>query len=77
MQTLQKSCLSIIFTMKPIRIIGLSVLLLVWLWLCRVIVVGGGFTLRTVFLIVASGIIIFVPLWRKYVAPEIDKKNKK
>jgi hypothetical protein len=38
---------------------------------------GGGFTLRTLFLVAASGIIIFVPLWRKYVAPEIDKKKKR
>lgn len=53
--------------MKMSRIIGLAVLGVVWLWLCRALVVaGGGVTLKNLFIITASGIIIFVPLWRKY-----------
>lgn len=51
--------------MKYARYAGLAVLALVWLALCRMLVQGIGFTFRSAFLIVASGIIIFVPLWRK------------
>ena len=54
--------------MKATHIAALALLLLLWLWLCRAIVVGaGGFTFKNIFLIGASGIIIFVPLWKKYV----------
>lgn len=52
--------------MKTTRVIGFFVLAIVWLWLVRLLVVGGGWTLKTIFLIIASGIIIFVPLWKKY-----------
>lgn len=51
--------------MKYAGYIGIFVLALVWLALCRMLVAGLGFTFRSAFLIVASGIIIFVPLWRK------------
>lgn len=61
--------------MNTTRIAGLSILALVWLWLCWAIVArGGGFTLKNIFLIVASGIIIFVPLWKKYVRKENNQK---
>ncbi|MBD5310480.1 MAG: hypothetical protein K2M63_07305 [Muribaculaceae bacterium] len=54
--------------MKTTRIAALIFLLLLWLWLCNAIIVGaGGFTFKNIFLIVASGIIIFVPLWKKYI----------
>ena len=54
--------------MKTTRIAALIFLLLLWLWLCNDIIVGaGGFTFKNIFLIVASGIIIFVPLWKKYI----------
>ncbi|MEZ3550806.1 MAG: hypothetical protein K1W02_08760 [Muribaculaceae bacterium] len=54
--------------MNAVKIIGFSVLALVWLWLCRTLIAyGGGFNMKNIFLIVASGIIIFVPLWKKYI----------
>ncbi|MDE5887911.1 MAG: hypothetical protein K2G90_08310 [Muribaculaceae bacterium] len=60
--------------MKKNHIAALILLLLLWLWLCRAIIVGaGGFTFKNIFLICASGIIIFVPLWKKYVRG--DKKK--
>ncbi len=53
--------------MNGSRIAGLVVLALVWCWLVWALLVrGGGFNGKNVFLIVASGIIIFVPLWKKY-----------
>lgn len=53
--------------MKPIRIAGFSLLALVWLWLCWALLASaGGLTAKNLFLIVASGIIIFVPLYKKY-----------
>ena len=46
---------------------GLAFLLLLWLGLVALIIAGTErFTLYTAFVIVASGIIIFVPLYRKY-----------
>lgn len=54
--------------MKVVKIAGFTVLAIVWLWLCRSLIAwGGGFNLKNIFLIVASGIIIFVPLYKKYV----------
>ncbi len=54
--------------MNAVKIIGFSVLALVWLWLCRTLIAyGGGSNMKNIFLIVASGIIIFVPLWKKYI----------
>lgn len=54
--------------MNAVKIAGVTLLAILWLWLCRSLVAyGGGFNLKNLFLIVASGIIIFVPLWKKYV----------
>ncbi|MDE6083179.1 MAG: hypothetical protein K2G11_01700 [Muribaculaceae bacterium] len=53
--------------MKTTRIAGLIILGVVWVWLIQALIrQGGGLTLKNLFLIVASGIIIFVPLWKKY-----------
>lgn len=50
------------------KIIGFTLLGLLWLWLARALIVsGGGFTLKNLFIIIASGIIIFVPLYKKYI----------
>lgn len=57
------------------KIIGLVVLVIVWAWLSYMIFVGAGFTLRTLFISAASGIIIFVPLYKRYVAPDLKKRK--
>lgn len=55
------------------KAIGFGILALIWCWLCVVLLTNaGGFTFKNLFLIVTSGIIIFVPLWKKY----ISKDNK-
>lgn len=62
-----KIILNFALFMKATRIAGLILLGLVWLWLGReLIAFGGGVTLKNIFVIVASGIIIFVPLYKKY-----------
>lgn len=40
---------------------------LLWLALCYIVVVSQPFTLRVAFIIVASGIIVWVPLYKKYI----------
>ncbi|MDE6109890.1 MAG: hypothetical protein K2L99_02445 [Muribaculaceae bacterium] len=53
--------------MKTTTAAGLALLFLLWLGLVALIIKGTErFTLYTAFVIVASGIIIFVPLYRKY-----------
>lgn len=60
--------------MTTSRKIGIVFLFLLWVWLSRYLLVYGGFNLKNLFLVVASGIIIFVPLWKKYIRTE-DKKQ--
>ncbi len=63
--------------MNIVRIAGVSLLALIWIWLCSSIVrLGGGFTFKNIFLIVASGIIIFVPLWKKYFRQQNSNTEK-
>lgn len=38
-----------------------------WLLLCFLMIAGRPFTLWTLFVIVASGIVVFVPLYKKYI----------
>ena len=50
------------------KAIGFGLLSLLWIWLVATLIrSGGGFTFKNLFLIIASGIIIFVPLWKRYV----------
>lgn len=61
--------------MNFVKIAGLTILALVWIWLCQALILqGGGFNLKNIFLIVASGIIIFVPLWKKYFRQDNNRK---
>ncbi len=53
--------------MKKSTAAGMALLFVLWLGLVVLIIKGTPrFTLYTAFVIVASGIIIFVPLYRKY-----------
>lgn len=52
------------------KAIGFALIALLWIWLCSALIIsGGGPTFKNLFLIIASGIIIFVPLWKKYIRP--------
>lgn len=48
------------------KIIGFAVLFLLWLWLAYAVLAAGGINLKNLFVVVASGIIVFVPIWKKY-----------
>lgn len=61
--------------MNIVKIVGLIILALVWVWLCQALITrGGGLTLKNLMIIGASGIIIFVPLWKKYFRQDNNKK---
>ncbi|MCX4283695.1 hypothetical protein [Duncaniella dubosii] len=51
--------------------IRLTFIVALWLVLCWLVVTTRPFTAWVAFVIVASGIIVFVPLYKKY------RKNKK
>lgn len=42
-------------------------IVLLWIALCYILVVSQPFTLKVAFIIVASGIVVFVPLYKKYI----------
>lgn len=70
--------------MKGAVIFRLFCITMLWLLFCwwlidRMIRTNTEFTLLTLFPFVASGIIVFVPLYKKYVKPlrEKDEKSKK
>lgn len=50
------------------KAIGFGLITILWFWLCAALITsGGGVTFKNLFLIIASGIIIFVPLYKRYV----------
>ncbi len=53
--------------MKGYQIFRLTCLVLLWLILCWFVVAYQPFTLRVAFILIASGIIVFVPVYKKYV----------
>lgn len=49
-----------------------------WVALCWLVISGSRpFTLWTLFVIIASGIIVFVPLYKKYVRRNVNRKNSR
>ncbi len=57
--------------MKPTRIARVAVLALLWVWLCVwLLSSAGGFNLKNILIAAMSGIIIFVPLYKKYFGAE-------
>lgn len=53
---------------------------LLWLALCYIYVTSAPLTLKTLFIIVASGIIVFVPLYKKHFRTKgtnTDEKQRK
>lgn len=66
--------------METRHIIVIIFLALLWLWLCWTLVAAGGWNGKNAFLIVSSGIIIFVPLWKRYIRPDKsgnDRRHKR
>lgn len=53
--------------MKRSLIFRLVCLVALWLILCYLVIASQPFTLKVAFIVIASGIIVFVPFWKKYV----------
>ena len=61
--------------MKSSTIIGLSILMMLWLWLAWLLLSTGGVNLKNLLILAMSAVIIFVPLWKKYFNDQ--QKDKK
>lgn len=53
--------------MKGYQIFRFACLVTLWLILCYFVVAYQPFTLKVAFIVVASGIVVFVPVYKKYV----------
>lgn len=52
--------------MKGADIFRFACIVLLWLAACYFVVASQPFSLRVAFVIIASGIIVFVPIYKKY-----------
>ncbi len=59
--------------MKTSAKIGFSILVILWIWLAWG-VLSAGITLYNLLIVAFSGIIILVPMWRKWNKP--DNKDR-
>ncbi|MCM1111067.1 MAG: hypothetical protein NC336_07665 [Clostridium sp.] len=51
---------------KKTDIFRLSCIAILWVLICWLLIVSQPFTPRVLLVIIASGIIVFVPLYKKY-----------
>lgn len=61
--------------MKKTVIAGISLLAVVWLWLAWLMLRSGGVNLKNLLLLAMTAIIIFVPLYKKYIQGEKEDKK--
>ena len=59
--------------MKGYTIFRLLCLTALWLLLCYLMIAGRGFNAWTLFIIIVSGGVVFIPLYKKYIR---DVKGK-
>lgn len=52
--------------MTGYQVFRFSCLTLLWLIVCYFVVSTQPFTPRVAFIVIASGIVVFVPVWKKY-----------
>ena len=52
--------------MKKGAVAGFMLLGAVWSWLAWIMLSKDGLTLKDIIIVVMSGIIVFVPLWKRY-----------
>ena len=62
--------------MKISVIIGIIVLAIAWLALAAYTFTYAGFNLRNLLVVGFSGLIIFVPLWKKYIKASTTNTRK-
>lgn len=70
----RKNLSNFAINMNALKYSGLVLLAVLWFWLVSQLLRTGGVNLKNLFLAVSSGIIVFVPLWRKY-GPQSSDKN--
>lgn len=58
------------------KIAGLILLALIWIWLVYYLFTRGGIDGKNIIVAVFSGIIIFVPLWKRYIRPILGRRKK-
>ncbi len=61
--------------MDTSKIIGFVVLFLVWIWLVWAMLSHGGINLKNLLIAAMTAIIIFLPLYKKYIRG--DKSDQK
>lgn len=59
------------------KICGLILLALIWVWLVYTLFSRGGVDGKNLFVAAASGIIIFAPLWKRYIQPMLDRRKNR
>ncbi|MDE6026453.1 MAG: hypothetical protein K2G23_00070 [Muribaculaceae bacterium] len=66
-------------TSKTIRMTGIGILFLVWLWLAWGFLSSKGVTLLNLIILAMTGIIIFLPLYKRYILglQSDSKKDRK
>ncbi len=52
--------------MEVSKIIGTVVLAIIWIWLVWLLLTAGGLNLKNLLIAAMTGVIIFVPLYKKY-----------
>lgn len=62
--------------MTGYTIFRLVCLTALWLILCYLMIAGRGFTAWTLFIIVVSGGVVFIPLYKKYINDSNGKRKK-
>ena len=48
------------------KTIGIAILAIIWIWLVWMLLAAKGVNLKNLLIVVMTGIIIFVPLYKKY-----------
>lgn len=61
--------------MKAPTLIGLSILMIIWLYLAWLLLSSGGVNLKNLLILAISGIIVFVPLCKKYFTGRNDNNK--
>lgn len=52
--------------MPRLSLIGFSMLLVLWVWLSYLLLAHGGVSLKNLLILAMSGIIVFVPLCKRW-----------
>ncbi|MBD5328600.1 MAG: hypothetical protein HDS03_01715 [Bacteroides sp.] len=63
-------------TSKSLRLAGIGILALLWLWLAWGFLSAKGVTLLNLIILAMTGIIIFLPLYKKYILGMPNDSNK-